>query len=143
MPTLMWGAALALRLFGRSLTDKPILSKELGLSGIFGVASSTIYLLVYGRDILIENIAGFSALLFVLGINDVKALRGIAPLGSLAFGIYLCHLLWVEGLQDVFPILSIKDNLLSNVLIFLMSTIASIIMAKLINITRLKTVFGT
>ena len=85
-----WGACPPVRLAGRQLSRL----------GWLGLASGISLLLVAGRNRHIENVSGFMALLAGFGPAPAGLVR-LLPSGRLAFGIYLSHILFVEGLQKV------------------------------------------
>jgi peptidoglycan/LPS O-acetylase OafA/YrhL len=54
-----------------------------------------------GRNAALENAAGLACLVVGLAPWDGRLVRGLAALGTLAYGVYLSHVLFVEGIQAV------------------------------------------
>lgn len=93
LPAALWGATLAL-VFD---ADRPFW-RNLSRFHIDAVAflACLAYLWMYNRSIFVENVAGIAALLMSLHMPRSSLLWRLGTIPSLAYGIYLSHLLPIK-----------------------------------------------
>lgn len=99
LPALFWGICLAIGTtqIGTSWLEKPSV-----VAVMYLVFASLEGLLVYfDRHPLIENLAGFVLVLCCFASCQNKWVTWISAKAPLAYGIYLSHMLFLEGFQDV------------------------------------------
>jgi peptidoglycan/LPS O-acetylase OafA/YrhL len=94
------------------------------------IAGFTAYLLTVGRSLTVENAFGITV--FLLAMNTVLEFRRpvvlklLASVGGLSFGIYFIHVLYVEGLQDLFQLLHVAPGVRLDLLVFVLSCLFSV-----------------
>ena len=135
LPACMWGVTLGLlaqygitssaRLKGRFVAGTPFLNAANTVAGVIGFLAWLILSLIYGRSLFWENIAGLSLLLIASNQVAFGSVPMIAFLGSISFGIYLSHALFVEGLQHVLPKFGVLPGGLSSLMILPLSLLGS------------------
>src|SRR5206468_3725863 len=91
LPSLCWGAAVALVCTGRVAAAKPPV--VLAAAGLVIMVGSIAMLVRTGRPMhpLFRNLAGCGCLLLAIGLPRMSAARGLSTLGSSVYGIYLIH----------------------------------------------------
>ncbi|MBL0927311.1 MAG: acyltransferase [Phycisphaerales bacterium] len=108
LPSFLWGMALALVIRGKP--DSFRLNIWTSIAGGVLAGSCLAYTLWYGERIpnqpygqhnLLENLAGFGFLVVALGPWPERLVRWAAPLGALTFGVYLCHMMFIEGFHQI------------------------------------------
>ena len=118
-PACAWGITLALL-----DTHGPVPSTA-ALAGALGLAAWLVFSLFYGRVLLLEDVAGLGLLLLALNrVSDLPA-PGLAVLGSMSFGLYLAHALFVEGLQHLLPKMGFGTGLLNELMIWVLAVLGS------------------
>ena len=128
LPAVLWAISLAIldRLFNfrdnNNFYFLPWLS-------IVMVISFSILMLVQGRNLFLENIGGVCLLLFSLTYQNtrLKILEKIAAFSSYSYGIYLVHILFVEGFQQLANLMNISATTFLYLGIFLLSLILSML----------------
>ncbi len=101
---LLLGGALAAWLSGRSLSSVIGASWRMVGYACIGIAVGLVaWSLVIGRTNSVENIAGVLLLIVGLLPYDGPWVRHGAVLGSAAFGVYLCHFLFLDGMRTLVP----------------------------------------
>lgn len=127
------GNAIGGSIFGLIIAISDIKISNLYAAILFLIALAILILIVVtGRDIALENIAGMCIFMASLNFSsDIqnrissRALSLLSKLGHASFSAYLIHVLFVEGFQDLANLLSFSDSLKLDLLIFLSSTILS------------------
>lgn len=94
------------------------------------IAGFTTYLLTVGRSLTVEN--AFGVTVFLLAMNTCLEVRWpvvlklLASAGGLSFGVYFIHVLYVEGLQDLFHLLHVAPGVQLDLLVFVLSCFLSV-----------------
>ena len=97
LPAVGWGIALAVacRLLGTGALERPGVALAGGLLAVASIA----WVWDFGRDRLVENVAGLGVLLVTLApVSDARWSR-LGRWGPLSLGIYTSHVLWIKILQ--------------------------------------------
>ena len=95
-----------------------------------------------GRNTALENLAGFSLMLFSLAqFSPAWGTRAPWP-AEMPYGIYLCHILFLEGLEDFQRILEVPDSFAADLIIFVASTVLSVAFVYTALRLRLKVLVG-
>ncbi len=139
LPALMWGIALGLlvKRHSTSLVEatetvatirqmpRPVVPNTMAASGAIAFCVWLVLGVIFGRSILWENVAGLGLLL--VGLNQVSFTREpfVAFLGSISFGVYLTHALFVEGLQHVLPRIGLALSSFRDGMVWLVSVSGS------------------
>jgi peptidoglycan/LPS O-acetylase OafA/YrhL len=124
LPALLWGFALAVIELPRGRARK-----VLAVSGGILFLVSTSLILARGRNGLLENMAGISAMIFCLAPWDSHWIRQLARWGTAAYGIYLAHVLFIEGMFALLAHAKIQTTL---AITFAEFTIALVLSAALV-----------
>ncbi len=74
------------------------------------MAAVTVWLVVVGRNILLENIAGAALFLAAMYTGNSPVVHRLAGFGRDAYGIYLIHVLFLEMLFAILPRLHIPNS---------------------------------
>lgn len=98
VPALCWGLAA-----GVWFKQAPavVRSRVVTVTGLIVASVATALVCRHGRQIALENVAGLGCLAFALGRWQGPWVDRLARLGALAYGIYLCHILWVQGFRAI------------------------------------------
>jgi peptidoglycan/LPS O-acetylase OafA/YrhL len=78
------------------------------------------------RNKVLENLCGVAALLGCLRMAAPRWLEPLTRIAELPYGVYLSHVLFVEGLQDVAQIASVADSATLEIAIFAAASLLSI-----------------
>lgn len=116
-----------------------------GYTAILGALlflSTFAVLLSFGRNIFFENIAGLGALLLALYPFQTKAVDFMQALGNMAFTIYLVHVLFVEGMQDMASLVHLNGSTGLDIFIFITSVLLSIGAAWILHRTAYAKLLG-
>ena len=101
---LLFGAAAAFLLAGRAPQSQLNTTwRPVGMAGLALFVGATGVLFYQGRSLAGENIAGIGLFIFAVMPFENAALRALAKLGPLAFGIYLSHILAVDLMRNIVP----------------------------------------
>jgi peptidoglycan/LPS O-acetylase OafA/YrhL len=99
VPAVLWGAALG-AIFpiipARIWSNRAIGIIGLGVSMVCIAIALTPY-----RTILSDNVAAVGLVALALSRWTTATVNQLAKLGGLAYGIYLCHVMFIEGMQAV------------------------------------------
>jgi surface polysaccharide O-acyltransferase-like enzyme len=110
IPAMFWAMTLALAFRPAAALPTPTPAHCTGrvspcpcrlLMDISVFAGSMIWLAIYGRSAFCENLAGLSLLLIALRPTDSPFLRRVGQFPSLAYGIYLSHMLPIKLFESV------------------------------------------
>ncbi len=127
LPSALWGITLAIawQRGAAGWLRRPAVGWAALTSATLSMALVS-YLL---RDRLAENLAGLAVLVFALADWRLPQLERLARLGSLAYGIYLSHLLFIKTLQAAEVKLAIPETLTTVFGVFAISAAASTLLA--------------
>jgi peptidoglycan/LPS O-acetylase OafA/YrhL len=78
------------------------------------------------RNRILENFCGVAALVGSLGMTAPRWLVPLTRIAELPYGVYLSHVLFVEGLQDLARIDAVTDGPATELAVFLAATLLSI-----------------
>ncbi|MEQ8836987.1 MAG: acyltransferase, partial [Lacipirellulaceae bacterium] len=127
LPSACWAVAIALYADRWQWLGK---ADAAGILGSLLFFAGSAWLWQNGRNSLAENLAGCGLLLATLPDTFT---RGLSVSGSLAkqlgawsFGIYVVHILFVEGIQDVLHALQIEASPTIDLIIYVLSIIGSV-----------------
>lgn len=124
LPALFWGITLSIVC---SRLGKEWLSSSLTVAIAFAVFLGLEIALVMGdRNQSIQNMAGFFLLLSCFAGNSFSWVSAVASVGSLAYGVYLSHILFIEGFQDLAEFASFPTNAVNDLVVFLLSAVCSL-----------------
>ncbi len=99
LPSLMIGAALGV--LRESSLGAALEGKAGGLGAGFVAALSIGWLVFFGRQLVVENIAGVGLLLMALSFPKALSWPALSKLGALSFAVYIVHIMPLEFFQDV------------------------------------------
>lgn len=119
LPACAWGIALGL------LNGRGPVGSVAAAAGAAGFGAWLVLSLLYGRILILEDVAGLGLLLLALNRAASRPTPWLAVLGSISFGIYLAHALFVEGLQHILPRLGLGPGGLREGLIWLLAVVGS------------------
>ncbi len=103
-----------------------ITSGYIATFGFIIFLSALTILLSSGRNILVENIAGLGAFLLALYPFQTKVANRLQALGDMSFAIYLVHIVFVEGMQDMAALVHLTQSAGLDLFIFITSVLLSI-----------------
>lgn len=128
-PSVLGGVAFAVayRRFGKGW-ETPAATMHGVL--LFAAASAGLWFL--GRDRMLETIAGFGFFLIALCPTGGASLSRAAALGSLAYGIYLAHLLFVKIAEALATKFDLAVAWYVDIAVFLFAAIGSTLAAALL-----------
>lgn len=120
---LGWDALPAALLAGGAAIALPhIASARVASVATIAFVVTVIVLLVRGHHPLTAAVAGISLLAMALHVRIPESLhRSLTQLGSLSLGIYLIHVLFVEGFQALRQIMHISPSPVTDCLIVLLA----------------------
>lgn len=130
IPAMFWTWALMFELRRRKQHLCPhalraIISAVLGLGYL-------IALWFCDRHRGMENASGFAALVCALSLS-IQAPRWLLQFGSMAYGIYLVHILFLEGFQDICTMVNLPTSLTMDLVTFVISTVCSIVFCMIVS----------
>jgi peptidoglycan/LPS O-acetylase OafA/YrhL len=136
-PAILWAFAIAL-VYPR-MPDSLWHSRTLTMvCGLAWIALVGLCVLLSKRLLLVENLAGLA--FFIIAVTRLPAppaVAQVAKLGSLAYGIYLCHIMFIEGLQAVAARLGVRGVGWLDLLVFVVASGASVSLAWVLTRRRL------
>ena len=134
LPALFWGISLAIvcSKLGTAWLSRPL---TIDISFTLFLAMEVVLALA-GRDFLVENLAGFFLLLACFGDCRFTWVTAVASLGSMAYGVYLSHMLFVEGLQDVARHFGFAENAPYDIVVFVLSTVCALVLTACLQRSR-------
>jgi len=131
LPAAFWGISIAV--FVRH-AGKPYQQSQLApIAGLAIFALATAYTWHVGRSLIAENVAGIGFLIFALAPWQGTAIRRLATLGVLAYGIYLSHLLFIKSCEAVATKLDMPVNVSLDLAIFAISVLCSVLLTWLLS----------
>ncbi|HTU26668.1 MAG TPA: acyltransferase [Pirellulales bacterium] len=130
LPSACWGVALAIAY--RSRARSWLANRRVAMACLLVAVGGTLALLATGRNACLENVAGAALVVFTLTDWTSAGLERIARLGSLAYGIYLSHLLFIKTLEAVLGKLHVAPSLASGWAIFVGAAAGSTLLAWLL-----------
>jgi surface polysaccharide O-acyltransferase-like enzyme len=118
----LWGIAIAVAC--RNVGMRVLEHRVMAIAGALLLVAGTVWVWNFGRDRLVETLAGLGCLMVAFSPRQVTS-HFVREIGALAFGIYLAHVLWIKIFQTVatkagFPLVWQRD-----VMVFLASAAAS------------------
>ena len=131
LPPVAWGLGLAIacQLLGTDLLKRPAATLLGGLLLVAGTAC----VWRFGHSRLCETLAGLGMLIIAMAPVEQPWCRRLAGLGTLAYGIYLSHVLWLK----VIEVLAVKAGMANawprDAAIFLAAALASSVTAWLLS----------
>lgn len=134
LPAAVWGACFAI-VFQRYPRLRR--STTVALLGLCLLIASQGYVRWTGRSSLFENLAGVGCLMLAMAPWSGNALRRIGALGGLSFGVYLAHMLFVEGFQSVGHAVGIPVSVPFDLVVFALSILGSTALAVALSRTAL------
>jgi len=85
----------------------------------------------------LATVAGLGFLLISLGWSTAERIPAIAHLGSISFGIYLVHLLFVETIYQLMPRIGLDDQRAATQLaVFVIALAGSVAMVELLRVPK-------
>ena len=123
-PVVMWTLGLMCLLQSEALTRGPVQMVRWLAPPAFLL--SLFFLMIWGRSVLIENLSGLLALATALTVSGKGQYVRIKTAASFAYGVYLSHILFVEGGQDVAIMLGLGKGFISTVWLFILSLAGSL-----------------
>ncbi len=82
-------------------------------------------LVLKGRLIWLENVAGLALFLVCFVRKVPRPVQYLSRLGCLTYGVYLCHILFVEGLQDILGSAGFAASVGLDVAVFVLTILLS------------------
>lgn len=123
LPVVCWGLALGL-VFPRGLDQLATHRITTLLAGCAFTALMA-WLAIFGRNTLVENLAGILFLIAALQPKSPCWIYPVARFGSVAFGIYLAHLLLIKTCEAVAAKLHWSISWQLDLLIFAVAAVGS------------------
>jgi peptidoglycan/LPS O-acetylase OafA/YrhL len=74
---------------------------EMTLAGLLLWMGCLVVLLITGRTILLETLSGLGLMIASLNRSDIPVVARVAKWGTYSLGIYILHVLFLDGLQDI------------------------------------------
>jgi peptidoglycan/LPS O-acetylase OafA/YrhL len=134
LPAALWGVALAIAR-GRGAANF-LRRPAAGYCALTAAVLLTALVFYLGRNRLVENLAGVALLVFALADWRMPRFERLARLGSLAYGIYLSHLLFIKVLHAVEAKLSVRETAAVMAGVFVLASIASTALAWALSRSR-------
>ncbi len=134
LPALLIGVMMVVGRPRVAEMRRPIAFLLIGLLLCVGGSAALYYV---GRNVLLETVAGLGAYYWAIGCTANPALRWLARLGQLAFGVYIVHVLIVECMQAAAKKLSISPALTVDWVIYFVSIGIGLVIARLLRRTPL------
>ncbi len=100
------------------------------------------WLQINGRFFFLENISGLLALGIALTFGKMRVREGLLAIGGFAYGIYLAHVLFIEGIQDILTLLRIQETAWWTLSIFVFSLLACLALCWVLSRFRWAWLFG-
>jgi peptidoglycan/LPS O-acetylase OafA/YrhL len=89
------------------------------------------------ENLALATLAGFGFLLVSLGWSTAARMPVIAHLGSISFGVYLVHLLFVETIYQLLPIIGLNDqHAMTQFAVFIVALAGSIALVELLRLPK-------
>jgi peptidoglycan/LPS O-acetylase OafA/YrhL len=128
LPALFWGLAIA-------VFDAPrgMARHICGVIGGIVLIVSTAVVLMHGRNLLLENLAGIGAMFVAILPWDSVVIRRLAVWGGGAYGIYLAHALFVEAFFAIVAKAHLQDSSISRLGQFIATLVLSIATVWILN----------
>jgi surface polysaccharide O-acyltransferase-like enzyme len=135
LPAAFWGISIAVlvRHAGRSYQQ----SQLAPIAGLAIFAIATAWTWHVGRSLLAENLAGIGFLVFALAPWQGPAVRKVATLGTLAYGIYLSHLLIIKTCEAIAAKFAVSVCVELDLTIFVVSMFGSVLLTWLLSKARI------
>jgi surface polysaccharide O-acyltransferase-like enzyme len=129
-PAVCWGFAVALTVStsGKSL----FASRTVTACAAIAFFALIVWLAAFGRNTLIENLAGILFLIAALAPSAPDWIGRAGRFGSLAYGIYLAHMLVIKVLEAVATRERLTVSWLLDVVIFIAAALGSTLIAGLL-----------
>ncbi len=134
LPAAFWGIALAIVWQGGAA--RWLQRPQVGWAALALALLSTAIVAYLLRNRLAENLAGLGLLIFALADWRLKHLERLAHLGTLAYGIYLSHLLFIKTLQAVEAKLALPETIAIVLGVFALAAAASTMLAWCLSRSR-------
>lgn len=134
LPAAFGGIAIAI--FMQHARESFRNSGVVALCGFAVFAAATAWTWHVGRSTLAENLAGMGFLVFALGPWQGSTIQRFASLGTLAYGIYLSHLLFIKTCEAVAAKFDLPLSVQLDLTIFTISLIGSLLLTWLLSQTR-------
>lgn len=130
LPAVFWAASLALLL--PETASLGAFARKHRLILRLALCSGLAALSVLGRQVPLENLTGLLALLVFSGL-DLAPTAQVQVLGDASLGIYLSHVLFIEGLQDGLRAAGVAlNNTLASVAVFVFASAGSLSLALIL-----------
>lgn len=91
------------------------------------------FLLMQGRTIFLETLSGLGLMIASLNRSDSPPIARFAKWGKFAFGIYILHILFLEGFQNITPKLGWGPSWQNDVTTFFVTLFCSAVAIFLLN----------
>ena len=130
LPSVAWGLGLAIacQLLGKDSLQRPAATLLGAMLLVVGVAC----VWQFGRSRTWETLSGLGMLIVALAPLEQPWCRRLARFGTLTYGIYLSHVLWLKVIEILAIKAGIPDALPRDAGIFLAAALASSVMAWLL-----------
>ncbi len=130
-PAVLWGIALAgiYRHIPRPVWRSPTIP----IVGVILLLACLAPMVMKWHSHLTENLAGIGLMLIALYDWPTKYSGGLSRFGALAYGIYLSHVMFIEGMQAVAARGGIHQAWWLDLVIFALATIGAILFTKVIS----------
>ena len=91
-----------------------------------------ILLALLGRNVLLENLSGLIALGAGLSLKTSDRISALKTIAGFAYGVYLCHILFVEGGQDVARLAGLGRGAFVTTCVFVLALLSSLGLCRLL-----------
>ena len=136
LPALSWGCAVGIITRGQLPS-----SHGFGLIGLSVFLTTVLLLSIVGRVRALENVAGIAGL-FAGRVSVPRLIALAVPPGRLTYGIYLIHILFVEGVQKVLRKTGIHSSPFTDVFVFVVGASCSWTSTWLLAQSRISWIVG-
>jgi hypothetical protein len=130
-PAVLWGIALAA--IYRHIPRGVWRSSLVPAVGAVLVLACLPLMVIHWRSHLTENLAGMGVMLIALYDWRSSSIKRLALLGVLAYGVYLSHVMFIEGIQAVAARMGIVRVWWLDLSVFILATCGAVLFTKLIS----------
>ncbi len=130
VPVVLW--TLMFLCLARAKVVAPPLVRTSQRLALPAFLMTLLMLALTGRNVLIENLSGLVALGAALSVNIYDRAAIFKTTAGFAYGVYLCHILFVEGGQDVARSAGLSRGPVVTLCVFALALLGSFALCRLL-----------
>lgn len=134
-PAVLWGIALAA--IYRRIPRRVWQSAVTPIIGAIVLLACLPLMVIHWHSHLTENLAGMGVVVIALHEWRAIVVQRLAGLASLAYGVYLSHVMFIEGMQAVAARVGLSQLWWLDLLVFAFATIAALFFTRAVSRWRL------